>query len=210
MKAKNIIEFAVHGELNQLYLGKIAANVPERQENINAIISYINLGVIELYKRFAIATKKVTINDLTNDATTVIEDDFMYVVSCTGNDDDKTDIPINDVLADLSIFQSAPFEFQVQATEDAPETITAVHVVYSVSPTLITKEEDNVLINNQYLEALVNYIAYKGHASISGNTDEENNAYYQRFEASCKNITRLGLATPTIQSNHKLNNRGFK
>ena len=210
MKAEDIINFAVHGELKQLSISNISADNADRVENIAAIISYINLGIIELYKRFGLATQSRELTDLTHGFSYTMEDDFLYITNCTGNDEAETDIPLNDETAALSVFQPTPYQLYIAKTDEADERITSIFVTYIAVPALIKSSKDVIPLSYQYVEALLNYIAYRGHAAVSGNTNEENNAYYLRFEASCNNITNDGLITPDNQSNNKLDDRGFK
>ena len=74
----------------------------------------------------------------------------------------------------------------------------------------MTKTTDFLDLPEIYTEALLDYVAYKAHASIKGDMKAENNTYYLRFIESCKNIKIAGLSnSDNLDSNTKLTDRGF-
>jgi hypothetical protein len=209
MKVSDVINFAITSELKQLSVANIDKTNKDRSANILALISYINQGVIELYKRFGLATQSATLNNLYDGASWTMGEDYLYITYAKGNDDDESEIPINDEDADMSLFTPAPYQLFLSQDEDLVTTITEINITYMAVPPLLTKETDIVLLPVQFLEALLNYMAFKGHSSLSAQPNQDNNTYYQRFEASCQRIKNDGLNTIDNVSNEKLGDRGF-
>jgi hypothetical protein len=85
-----------------------------------------------------------------------------------------------------------------------------MRLVYAASPALAKKITTNLSLPQLYTEALINYVAYKTHAIISGDIKAQNNTYYLRFNESCKQINLLGLRNPdNLDANTKLIDSGF-
>lgn len=210
MKVSEIIDFAVKGELAPLNNADILTSNPDREDNYAAILSYLNLGILELHKKFALRIGRLTVSDITDQTVIAFPTDFMALVRVIGNDDDFTPIDIdNDTTADLSILRVDEFNYEVYNTEEFDEEITSILIRYSRAPILLTEIDDDLPVGNQYVEALINYMAYKAHTVQSGNLQDDNNAYYQRFRAACDTLKRDGLVpAASIQNNH-LENNGF-
>ncbi len=210
MKVSDVINFAITSELKQLNVANIDRTNSDRGANITALISYMNQGVIELYKRFSLATQSATLNNLYDGASWTMGEDFLYLTYAKGNDDETSEIPINDEEADLSLFTPAPYQIFLSWDSDFELSgLTEIYITYIALPALLEKENDVVLLPTQYLEALLNYMAFKGHSSLSANPEQDNNTYYQRFEASCARIKRDGLTTIDNMGGTKLVDRGF-
>ena len=57
---------------------------------------------------------------------------------------------------------------------------------------------------------MLNYSAYKAHVTTSGGMQDENNTYYMRYEASCKQLINSGMwGNNEIEANNKLTDNGF-
>lgn len=210
MKVSSLIDFAVKGEITTLDVADISVDNVGRQNNIDTLISYINLALLELYKKFILKRGKLVLADITDGIVTTLESDFMSIVIAVGNDDDLTPVPLDDELvATLSVNQISPFELEIHKTTEDTSEITEITIFYSRSPVLLKGEEDDVPINDQFITPILNYIAYKAYTPTDGVVQDSNNIYYQRFEAACNVLTVKGLlAAPTVK-NTNLNDRGF-
>lgn len=151
------------------------------------ILSYVNLGLIELYKRFKLKTSE-SIIDLTNDDTIYeLPEDCMYVLEVYDEDGDI--YSLNDEDDQLSILTPSWNEIQVPN----PEEGASISVIYIANPDWLTDVESTIPIPAQMLEALLHYCGYRGHLAQNGDAQSENNVHYIRFEASCKRLSELGL-----------------
>ena len=204
MKVSDLIDFAVKGSLLTLNVADIASDNPKRPENIASMITWINLGLLELHKKFVLKRGKEIITDVTDGVETTLPDDFMYIINVVGNDDLFTPIPLNDeIKVSLSLNQTSSFVFELYKTIDAPTDITEMTIFYARSPTIIRKDSETMPVNDQFTTALLNWMAYQASIPSDEVVQDTNNTYYQRFQAACNVLTDRGLITaPTIQNNH--------
>lgn len=222
MTVYEVITLAKQGELKNL--GVSSDN--------SAIIGFINLGLIELYKRFPIETNEVLIQigDRTspyyiNDTTYRMPSNYMFIIAAYDEipaDNEFADydnsIPINEEENHQSILTIGFNKIQIPA---APDRAT-VSVLYLSSPVLLNEDDildDNGSIVDGYvevplpytlMEAMLHYIGYRGHGSVESNVQTENNTHYMRFESSCSRIRELGLITPDdLNSSIRFRKKGF-
>jgi len=194
MTVAEVIDFAVKGELK-----KIAV-----KDDTESIVSFINLGMIELYKRFPMDTDEIiiTLGEETdeNSGYTMIDStmykmpsDFMYVIGAY--EENGIEININKEDDPYSIMMVGWNKVQVPVAT----TGANISIVYVKNPTLIGSDETSLAKDIELpatlIEALLHYIGYRGHGSIDGNIQAENNTHYQRFEASVKRAEMLGIVS---------------
>jgi len=213
MKVSEVIDFAVSGELAPLGVADIGTSSPESRANTKKIIGYLNQGLIELYKRFTLATQSITLETVVDGTSYDMGTDFMYITRAVGDDPNQTEIPVNDEKSDISIFTPTPFQLIVGnnplSTNEDIKKITNINITYIAMPSLMETTLDVVPLPYQYLEALVNYMAYKAYGALSGSIKEDNNTYYNRFQASCNKLKSAGLMSDDYNHNTKLYDRGF-
>jgi len=203
MTIQEVMDLAKDSELRNLNAG-----------TDQAILGYVNLGLIELYKRFALNVEEylVTLQDGVEIYT--MPNDFMWLIAAYGEvpEDNKTDLvnvlPINEEDNPLSINMVTWNQIQV------PLSVAGAYVslIYRAKPTyFISADLDADLpIPVQMLEPLLSYIGYKAHASIDASLQEENNSYYQRFEFQCARIEKEGMFTSDdLSMADRLKGRGF-
>ena len=213
MTIQHVIDLAKNGPLK---------NVAVKNDS-EAIIGYINLGLIELYKRFAISTNEVIITigsngDFTNPYTIIndtiyqMPDDFMYLVAAYGEIADKsmdkaTILPINEEENPLSVNSISWNQVQIPvATAGA-----RISIIYGSAPTYFYGNDlaESLPLPVQLMEALLEYLGYQGHASVNV-SENENNVYYQRFEMSCLKVKELGIfTTDDMSMDLRWTSRGF-
>ena len=207
MTVQDIMTIAKYGELKQL---------PVARDDI-AVISFINLGLIELYKRFILKTEEVvihlgvtnTVDDnykMISDTIYELPDDCMYIVAVY--EEDGTEAAINEEEDLLSINTIAWNRIQVPlATYEAN-----ISVIYVASPIWLSADNlaEQLPLPQQLTEALLHYIGYRAHGSFDGLINAENNTHYQRFERSCNKAKEDGLITADgISSTKRLDKKGF-
>lgn len=207
MILKEVISMANHAELKQISI----------DDDNSSVLSYINLGMIELYKRFVLSTQEVIIdigrvttdNDdykMVSESMYMMPNDYMYIVAAY--EESGKQLPINDE-NDINSVNSVSWNM-IQI----PNTINRnkIAILYNNTPKTLTKSDLNkyIPLPPQLIEALLHYVGYRAYSSIDGGLDKENNAHYQRFERSCKNAIDLGLFTADgLESALKLGMRGF-
>lgn len=222
-------EYLAYGELSQLNVGDLLTDTT----HFPRMISSINLGLTELYKRFPIKLSEVNIQ--LNDAITQYVISSQHAETNMPEDADPTyyyvkdsifypftddlvsieaifneygeEIPLNDENMKYSLFTSG---YNV-ITHPYPSSDNAILVQYRASPTKLSMEADdtaNIDIPPQFTEALVNYVAYRMFAAINMNSAEAVN-YYAKFEAACALINNLGLWHKDSRTNMRLENAGW-
>lgn len=197
MTIKQVVKLAQAGELSNIAV----------KTNIDAIVGYINLGLLELYKRFPISVKEYIVALLDNTDVYTMPSDYMWLISAYGEvpEDDLTSVvkllAINEEDNPLSI--NTPSWNTVQI----PLSVAGAYVslIYVAAPDVIeyVVETDTYTVGGvaateipmpaQMVEALLHYIGYRAHAAMDGNIQAENSTHYTRFEQSCNRIKDLGM-----------------
>lgn len=208
------IELAADGELKNIAI----------KEDTSVILGYLNLGLIELYKRFPIFVKEVIItfgqDGTTQDPYTKISDsiyelpeDFISIVEVYEEVEDANGVttvnivPVNEEDTISSINMISWNQMQVPVSPAGQY----MSVIYNAAPTYFTGADLNkkLPLPVWLYEALFHYIGYKGHASISALKGEQN-VHYQKFEMSCQNALAFGNLTPNdLDMSFRINDRNF-
>jgi len=197
MTAQDVINLAKYSELKQLAV----------KDDDLAVLSYLNLGVLELYKRFPLeeAEAIITLRDgktlysldgIDPDVSMDINKELLviagvYTTIKEGNKIKVIEMTINDE-DDMSGVDTPSFN-----TVEIPavKTGAVISVIYRVTPKFLTALTDTLPLPPQLLEALLNYIGYRGHGAVNGSANAEDQSYAIRFENSCKRVLLEGLIT---------------
>lgn len=193
MTIQNVIDDVAQGELKQLAV----------KDDVSAVISYINLGLIELYKRFTLKTDEVIVPLVGSQTIYTMPDNYQSILEALDENGDW--YSINDEDDALSILTPSYNTIQVPNPEDG----AAISIIYTALPERITDVTEELPLPLSLLDALYNYIGYRGHGSVNGDLKTENNSHYMRFEANCKKAKDLGVITSDDVVNTKLVDRGF-
>lgn len=203
MKVQDVIDMAISSELSNL----------STKNNTTTILSFINLGMIELYKRFPIATEEYVITLLDGITIYQLPSDFMWLQAAYGEvtETDKregtvSELPLNE--------EDNPFSINLVSWNKVQVPLAAtgsfVSVIYAASPVTLTDLSlgDDIQIPPQLVEALLSYIGFRASAPTDG--EGEKNSYYRRFELSCVRAKEQGMYTADdLTNNNKMNRRGF-
>lgn len=200
MNAQEVITMAANSELSNINI----------KDDVPTVIGYMNLGIIELYKRFALSTKEHVITLLDGVEIYDMPTDFMWAIEAYGEADVNSvikvnKISINDEDDELGINTINWRQVQVPIAT----TGSFISIIYAASPVLVTELtiNDPLPLPIQMIEPLLNYIGYKGNTPTD--SVEENNMYYRRFELSCKRIEDKGMFTADSLNTTKFKDRGF-
>jgi len=236
MLLSEIFDYLNYGELSQIKLGDnretgIAATA------YPAVVTHLNMALIELYKRFPIRQREIQIQTYTSiteyelktkfSATNGTEpikylldsatDPFLArvlkVERVTTSDVDVTDdLPLNDVSNDKSILLLGYNILKVP--EPNGSDILTVH--YRAAPDkVVSAGLDPSIVEiplpDSLMEPLIFYIAARAHAnitSIDGNPSE-GILYMQKFEASVLKAKEIGAIDLMHESNNRPCNNGW-
>jgi hypothetical protein len=190
MTVGDILDDAKYGELQQLSV----------KDNDKLIISYINLALLELYKRFHLRTDEQLVT--LSAAQTIYTLDPAPITILGVYDEKGNEYSINDENDALSVFTVSYNKLQIPNPVDG----AVVYVIYEAEPDVLTyagtgnvadtsTRNQPVPIPASLREALLHYIGYRGHGSVNGAINAENNTHYMRFEASCAKADELNLVT---------------
>lgn len=204
MTLQEIIDLAVYSELS---------NVSVKANN-SAIVAFINMGMVELYKRFTIKTEEAIIETVEGQSIYDLPTNFMYCVSAYREADigynlDNDDLPINDEDDPFSIF--FPSHRQVQV----PSVINTdfISLIYITKPTKYTVDDLDVELDlpEVLIDCLLHYLGYRAHLGVRSDSQSENNSHYARFERSVQKAKELGVSTSADSYGmvDRLSTRGF-
>lgn len=178
--------------------------------NDAAILDMLNLGLVELYKRFplrvdeAIITLRDGKTEYKMDGTDVDvsmpdNSQFMWIVAAYQEVTDEVEvnkvltvqIPVNEEENPLSIQTVAWNTIQIPTVNDG----AYVSLIYTAAPDLLTASDLTVALPlpPQMLEPLMEYMCYQANSTLDAEVDTDK--YYQRFEASCSRIELRGMTT---------------
>jgi hypothetical protein len=205
MLVSQAIPLLQESELKQLHLKTVDAT----------IIGFLNLAVLEIYKRFNLWQAEAVVTMVADkllykldgvDADVDIDlSESMLLMIDQVYDNTGVVLTLNDETDEYSVM--TPQYHQVEVVEEtAGETLG---VIYRAAPAFMTATTDEILVPPQFLEAVFNYVGFKGHGSIKSDIRGENNTHYLRFVASCQLIHDEGLFAQDSMDSNKFDQRGF-
>ena len=203
MTVRQIVDQAKAGELNGLAVVS--------KEDV--IVGYLNLGVLELYKRFQLKVEEVVIPLVEGVDIYTLPNDFMWLVTVYGEVDVRSTesvniLPVNDEDSPLSVNTVGWNKIQVPVSVGG----AYISVIYVASPEVysISNMEENVELPAQMIEALLSYIGYRANSAIDTGIQTEDSVWYQRFEHSCDKLKEYGMFnSDDMYMGKRLSARGF-
>ena len=225
MKVSEYIDYLTTGECSKLAIasvGDMGANpdiVPTAVQvtNQNKFINYVNLANLALHKRFNLLVKTYEMDSPLDGEEYTLPSNFLVpIYAYYASDfvqvpikDDSVKL-VSDVDQHVSILIPEPFKAVIKGTDAETPKRTQILLKYAAAPTKAKTTYADLKINEVYTEALLNYSAYKAHVTTSGGMQDENNTYYMRYEASCKQLINSGMwGNNEIEINTKLEDNGF-
>lgn len=221
MKLSDVFSYLTYGELQQLRIGNMIPAEDEsalQPKDYAKVLSHVNLGLKELYKRFLLATGECFVeqqvgttiyeltwaNAYTNPASTT-----KYVLDSATNPFVENEVNkieqvfdptgeayyLNDRSEPLSLF--TPSYRSIQVPSPVAGVVMSVHfrashpdIPYTAG---LDPEEIEVRIPDGLLEALLFYVAHRAYSTLNTEGGQEGADYWQKFEASCQKYAQLGL-----------------
>ena len=203
MTIRQVIDLAKASELT----GLPAASKDE------TVLGFINLGVLELYKRFTLSVEEWIIALEDGQSYYTAPDDFMWIIAAYGevgmdSVQEVNVLPVNEEDNPLSINTVGWNKVQV------PLSVTGAYisVIYAATPEVysVADMDKTVNIPPQMMEALLAYIGWRANSTIDTGIQTEDTVWYNRFESSCSRLEVKGFinANDMVMTN-RLNMRGF-
>lgn len=192
-----------------------------------AVMGFINMAILEIYKRFplweadAVITQAdgVSIYNLTEADPNVsidLSDNQLMVIQSVYDEDgipyviNNNKDPVKHIKETSenprSILQTPKYN-QIKVKNIVPGY--QMDVVYRAAPLFLTEQEDEIPLPPQFNEALFLYVSYKAHLGVKAGIKDENNTHFIRFEASCNNVDTEGLFPQQGLESNKFEQRGF-
>jgi hypothetical protein len=233
----NILKDLTYGELQGLKIGNMLPGEAESEPDphqYEQIISYINLGLTELYKRFFLRSVEIYLQQhaeiatyllhsdysLANTASTIAESE-RYIIDTAAApfvddilkieevyDEEGVLIPLNDNTEDLSVYTPTFRSIQVPYPDDN----TTISIQYRadhprISADVSTEAGDvEVAVPNSLYEALLYFVGSRAHRA----TNMEKSAdFWQMFKKSCDDVERLGLEVQSEKTNWRFDDHGW-
>ncbi len=203
MTVRQVIDLAKASEL---------AGLPAASKD-ETVLGFINLGVLELYKRFTLSVEEWIIALEDDQSYYTAPEDFMWIIAAYGevgmdSVQEVNVLPVNEEDNPLSINTVGWNKVQV------PLSVTGAYVsiIYAATPEVysVTDMDKTVNIPPQMIEALLAYIGWRANSTIDTGIQTEDTVWYNRFESSCSRLEVKGFinANDVVMTN-RLNMRGF-
>ena len=225
MLLSQIIDSVRYGELQNVYT----------DEMLPQLISFINLGLIQIYSKLPVVEKQVTIQEypqislyklsslyarhnhlspvrhkyILDTPDNPFMDDVLFITGVC--DEHGFSVPLNDDNHRHSVFIASHDTIQIPNANENE----AIFVIYRAKPRYIsptTKKLDIPVELPEYLlEALTAFIGFKAHQAIGGQEGlATSQALYQRFTELINQAITDNIAGDNVMpSNIKLRMRGF-
>lgn len=203
MTVRQVLELAKVSELNGLGIAS----------NDEATLGFLNMGVLELYKRFTLKVEEHIITLVENVSIYEMPEDFMWLVSAYGEVDKQSPMPVNVLPINeednpLSINTVSWNKVQVPVSSYG----SYISCIYVASPYmyLVSDLDNRIDIPLQMVDPLLAYIGYRANSAIDTGVQTEDNAWYIRFENSCTRVRTEGMMNSNdMFTNGRIDTRGF-
>jgi hypothetical protein len=196
MLVEDVVHLARYGELSSVSI----------KDNTPAIVSFINLGLIELYKEFALNRSEVVITLEEGKTIYDMPSDYMYYTIAfekvkKGNELVNQDVAVNDEQSVNGIFFPSFNKVQIPKIIDltTAEERTEITIVYVTKPPTYTIDtiKEEIALPEVLIDCLLHYLGYKGHLGVKSDDRSENNSHFKRFERSISKAKEKGLCLST-------------
>lgn len=201
------------------------------------VIGHINLGMVELYKRFKLMENELTLSVTPERALYFLADDriitvpagtidqyitltseqtYLNIIEVTGAfDTDGNELTMNNRFSTPSIQQQGLNVLKISKVTEA----LSMNIVYQAHPTKIVLDDDFdpktylLYISDVIIEALLYYVASRIYKPTGGNNSTANAdksiSYQQQYELSCQKIDLFGLGIQNCDSENKFETQGW-
>lgn len=221
MKVSQFLSFVRDSELS---------NLSSNSFTDDRLISFMNLGIIELSKRFRLATKVETIQtSMYTHIYTLRHSDvinILDIIDSTGkslipqrtSDSESYDYKL---MSNNSFLLKRKFDYVDSIThtkvkggelEDLQEVQApdlSLVVVYSAIADLIIDKEDDLPIPELFIEALMSYVGYKLYRSLGVNGQNDSSEKWKVFEYCCSLVTNSSYAGNDTILGNSVQSKGF-
>ena len=206
------------------------SNLSSNSFTDDRLISFMNLGIIELSKRFRLATKVETIQtSMYTHIYTLRHSDvinILDIIDSTGkslipqrtSDSESYDYKL---MSNNSFLLKRKFDYVESIThtpvkggelEDLQEVQApdlSLVVVYSAIADLVTDKEDDLPIPELFIEVLMSYVGYKAYRTLGVNGQNDSSEKWKVFEYCCSLVTNSSFAGNDVILGNSVQSKGF-
>ena len=171
-----------------------------------SLIALINSGVSVLYDQFNLSIKSETI--ATSSDLSLYElrnNDVLLLLSLydhTGRELRQSDV-IGGVAFDYKLVNYRSFLLK-------NPIVGHIYAMYKADSIKIQDEDDIIDLPNSMMDALLSYIAYMSHSSISKEGISEADIWYRKFNTACVELDMKGYRVSLNTESLSVQDRGFK
>lgn len=188
----------------------------EQKKNLATVLGYVNQAYQQVFRDFRLLSKRETLYVLKASPSGIsLPADYGQLKRAKLKSQTES---VSDVVLDknnvLGVYmqRTAPFEVEVVG-EIPPEylkgSMANIEVEYIAEAPLLELDDD-VELNAGFMPAMVNYTAYKGHLSVNGSLQGDNNTFLMRYRSELTRSSELGYNNElTFSSDDVLRKRGF-
>lgn len=184
-------------------------------EDDNAVIGFINLGILELHKRFrmsfdeavitpVIGKRVYTLDGADPDVSIDLARKELLVIE-TIVDSDYEEVPLN-VLIDPKSAKTLSFN-TIRLAEEADST--SYTVTFRTAPEFSVLRDYALPISSAFIEPLFHYVGYQAFLSVQGEENTQHSLHKKRFEESLQRVAALGLYQQSDMRTDRLEERTF-
>lgn len=206
------------------------SNLSSNSFTDDKLISFMNLGIIELSKRFRIATKVETIQtSMYTHIYTLRHSDvinILDIIDSTGkslipqrtSDGENYDYKL---MSNNSFLLKRKFDYidsithtkvkggELEDLQEVQAPDLSLVVVYSAIADLITDKEDDLPIPELFIEALMSYVGYKSYRTLGVNGQNDSSEKWKVFEYCCSLVTNSSFAGNDTILGNSVQSKGF-
>lgn len=238
MLLSEIFEHLTYGELSTLSIGGLKTDGEIQEADYPQVISFVNMAMVDLYKKFLLLEKNVTIEQFDN----ILEYELLYIhaqsnpdpvdpditrfIADTGYnkpfeedvlqiyavyDENFDEIVLNDLNERTSVF--TPFDNVLQVPYPAQgDYLDIIYHAYpkKISLSLLDPSKEQVRLPQQLLSALTAYVGYRANISLPAGDNSKASEHLSRYTGMCNEIRQLGTFNKANLSNLKSKDRGFQ
>lgn len=188
-----------------LELAKIRLNNLIVAKNDKALISFINLGIGELYRRFNLSIKSETI-DINGDLA-------LYELR---NNDVQMLLAVYDKmgreLRQSDVLDSMDYDYKVVNYRSfllRKPFDGYLFAVYKASPIKLMDANDEIDLPESMINTLLTYVAYMANNTINRDNQQEASNQYQIFTQQCSELEMQGYKIPLNTETAAIQAKGF-
>lgn len=235
MKLIDILKDLTYGELAGSHMGNLIpgefGNEPDPHE-YEMIVSYINMGLREIYKRFFLRSREIDVQQYEQFTTYKLHSDFAqsnvasaepikYIIDTVDDpfeddilkveevyDEEGTKLALNDVSDENSVYTPAYNLVQIPYPNNANIFSVQYRACHPKIPVTLSTDPATVEVElpNSLHAALLQYVGYRANLRVN---PERSADYWQQFEKSCLHVDRLGLEVQGEPGDWRFDDHGW-